>query len=79
MEQKRREGKQDFIKGGKLDQGMGALKREGLQPPYKLWIKFVSLFFVLCVYLGVIFWASIIRRDEVLSFLTITLVGLEKP
>ena len=36
MEQKRVEGKQRFKKGGKLDQGMGALKG-GLEPPYKLW------------------------------------------
>ena len=37
MEQKRREGKQRFQKGGKLDQGVGALKRGGLEPLYKPW------------------------------------------
>ena len=37
VEQKRREGKQRFQNGGKLGQGMGALKRGGLEPPYKSW------------------------------------------
>ena len=37
IEQKRGEGKQRFKKGGKLGQGVGALKRgEGLEPPYEL-------------------------------------------
>ena len=46
---------------------------------------FVCLFFCLCVRvlvclcLGVIFWAPFIHRDKVPSFLTITLVGLVKP
>ena len=52
MEQKRGRGKErgnkkgrgnkNFKKGGKLDQGVGALKREGgggLEPPYKLWCE----------------------------------------
>ena len=31
-------GKKDFKKGwGKLGQGVGALKRGGLEPPYELW------------------------------------------
>ena len=33
MEQKRGEGKQDLKNGG---QGVGALKRGGLEPPYKI-------------------------------------------
>ena len=39
VEQKRREGKQRFKKGGggKLGQGVRALKRERLEPPCKLW------------------------------------------
>ena len=38
MEQKRGEGKQRFWKweGGKLGQGVGALKKGGLEPPYEL-------------------------------------------
>ena len=35
VEQKKREGKQDFKKGGKLGQGVGALKG-GLETPYEL-------------------------------------------
>ena len=40
VEQKRGEGKKIKKKGGggKLGQGMGALRRVGLEPPYKLWI-----------------------------------------
>ena len=39
---------------------------------------FVSLYFVLFVYYGVIFRAPFIRRDRVLSFITIILMGLGK-
>ena len=41
MEQKRGEGKQRFPKGGlgKLDQGMGALKREGAGTPLRTWVN----------------------------------------
>ena len=31
-------GNKDFKKGGKLGQGLGALKRGGLELPYELWI-----------------------------------------
>ena len=31
-------GNKDFKKGGKLSQGLGALKRRGLELPYELWI-----------------------------------------
>ena len=34
---KEESGNKNFKKGGKLGQGVGALKGEGLEPPYKLW------------------------------------------
>ena len=30
-------------RGGKLSQGVGAFKRGGLEPPYKLWLNAVFL------------------------------------
>ena len=37
VEQKRGDGKQRFLKEGQVRQGVGALNRGGLEPPYKLW------------------------------------------
>ena len=36
VEQKRGDGKQRFLKEGQVRQGVGALNRGGLEPPYKL-------------------------------------------
>ena len=37
VEQKKEERIKDWKKGGKLGQVVGALKREGLEPPFELW------------------------------------------
>ena len=37
MEQKKREGKQRFKKGGQVGSKGGCLKKGGLEPPYKPW------------------------------------------
>ena len=39
-QQKKRGGETKIFKNwGKLDRGMGAWKKRGLEPPYKLWIE----------------------------------------
>ena len=44
-----------------------------------LFFVFFLVCVTVCVCLGVIFWATVIRRDKVPSFLTFTLVSLGKP
>ena len=39
MQKKRGRGNKDLKKGGKLDEGMSAWKRRGLEPPYEVWIE----------------------------------------
>lgn len=44
-----------------------------------VWTCLFAFCFDLCMYLGVILWTLYIRRDKVLSFPTMPLVGLRKP
>ena len=43
MEQKRRDGKQIFSKGGQAGSRGGCLKKGKLEPPYELWSLYIPI------------------------------------
>ena len=45
-------GSKDFKKGGKLGQGVGALKGGGLERPYKLWMMILMMVVLLIMKVG---------------------------